>query len=116
MWARLDDQLIDHPKVAVAGKAIGPNGRVIALGFFSMALMWCNKHLSDGVLPLEVVEGFRSYVVHPVSVADALVHAGLFEKHNRGYRIHDYTDYNPTASQVKKRRADRHAARVNGRE
>src|SRR5205085_11324439 len=107
VWARLDDELLDHEKVSVAGRAIDrKNGRVIAIGFFSMALMWANKHLSDGVLPIEVIEGWGSYVGNPLAVADALATAGLLEDHAKGYRIHDFTDYNPTAAQVRKRRAD----------
>jgi hypothetical protein len=108
MWARLDDELLDHPKVSLAGRAIGKNGRVIAIGFYAMALMWSNKHLSDGVLPVDVLEGFSVYVANPLAVADALAKAGLFDKGRGSYRIHDYAEHNPSASQIKaKRKADR---------
>jgi hypothetical protein len=108
MWARLDDELLDHPKVSIAGRALGKNGRVIAIGFYAMSLMWSNKHLSDGVLPEAVLEGFSVYVVNPLAVADALAQAGLFDKHEGGYRIHDFKDFNPSAAAIKrKRREDR---------
>jgi hypothetical protein len=108
MWARLEDELLDHPKISQAGRAIGKNGRVIAIGFYAVALMYCNRHLSDGYLRFDVVEGFASYVFNPLAVADALATAGLLDKTDTGYRIHDYREYNPSAAEIKRRRkADR---------
>jgi hypothetical protein len=107
MWARLDDELIDHRKIFIAGEVIGKNGAAIALGFYAVGLMWANKHLTDGHLPFPVVKSFR-HVDHPASVADALVKAGLWEKNGNGFLIHDYGDFNPSAAAVKKKRkADR---------
>jgi hypothetical protein len=105
MWARLDDELIDHFKVFVAGEALGKNGAAIALGFYAIGLMWSNKHLTDGFLPMAVVKHFR-HVEHPTSVADALVKAGLWEKNGgSGYQIHDFADHNLRASKVKAKRS-----------
>lgn len=109
MWARLDDELIDHRKVWEAAELLGTNGAAIALGFYSIGLMWSNKHLSDGHLPIAVVKSFR-HVANPLVVADALVKAGLWERNGgSGFVIHDYAEFgNPTAAQVKaKRRRDR---------
>lgn len=107
MWARLDDELIDHRKIYAAGELIGKNGPAVALGFYAVGLMWANKHLSDGHLPLTVIKSFR-HVDHPVSIADALVKAELWERNGNGYLIHDFGDVNPAAAKVKaKRRRDR---------
>jgi hypothetical protein len=107
MWARLDDELIDHRKVFIAGETIGKNGAAIALGFYAVGLMWSNKHLTDGHLPLAVIRSFR-HVENPAGVADALARAGLWEKNGSGYIIHDFADFNPLAAKIKsKRRADR---------
>jgi hypothetical protein len=104
MWARLDDELIDHPKLFIAGDVIGRNGAAIALGLYAIGLMWSNKHLSDGHLPRAVVQSFR-HVANPLSIADALVKAGLWERNGSGFVIHDYADFgNPTAAKVKARR------------
>jgi hypothetical protein len=105
MWARLDDQLIDHHKLLTAGELLGKNGPVLALGFYTLGLMYANKHLTDGHLPLAVVKNFRQ-AENPVSIADALVKAGLWEKNGNGFQIHDFDDYNPTAAAVKKRRKE----------
>lgn len=113
MWTRLADELMDHRKVFAAGEAIANGGSknsgpIVALGFYTLALMWSNKQLADGYLPSSVIKSFSRYVDNPTSVADALVKAGLFEKTEGGYQIHDYTDYNSSAAQVrKKRREDR---------
>jgi hypothetical protein len=112
MWARLDDELIDHIKVFEAGERLGKNGPAIALGFYAVALMWSNKHLTDGFLPLTTIKKF-THVEDPLTVADALTRAGLFDRINgtgreNGYRIHDFGDYNPSAAAIrKKRKADR---------
>jgi len=108
MWSRLADELFDHPKVTEAADQLGPHTHCLVIGFYSMALMWSNRHLTDGVLSNAVVKSFSRYVINPTSIADALVHAGLFDKHESGYRIHDFRDYNPSALDIKrKRRADR---------
>lgn len=108
MWARLDDELIDHRKIFIAGEQIGKNGAAIALGFYAVGLMWSNKHLTDGYLPLAIVKSFR-HVDHPTCIADALAKAGLWEKNGAGFQIHDYAEFgNPLASRVKaKRRRDK---------
>lgn len=103
MWARLDDELIDHRKIFTAGEVLGKNGPAIALGFYTIGLLWSNKHLSDGHLPAPVVRSFR-HVAKPAEVADALVKAGLWEKNGNGYQIHDYSDFNFSAVTVKERR------------
>jgi hypothetical protein len=107
MWARLDDELIDHGKVFMAGEVIGKNGPAIAIGFYAVGLMWSNKHLTDGFLPTAVIKGFR-HVEHPLSIADALAKAGLWDRNGGGFVIHDFGDFNPAASKVKaKRRRDK---------
>ncbi len=108
VWARLDDELIDHRKIFIAGEVIGKNGAAIALGFYAVGLMWSNKHLTDGHLPLAIVKSFR-HVDHPTSIADALAKAGLWDRNGSGFVIHDYAEFgNPTAADVKaKRRRDK---------
>jgi len=113
MWARLDDALIDHTKVFTAGEAIGKNGAAIALGFYAVGLMWSNKHLTDGYLPIAVIKSFR-HVDNPLSIADALAKAGLWDKNGSGFQIHDFDDYNPAASAVKKKRKEDRARKRNG--
>jgi hypothetical protein len=103
MWAKLDDGFLDHRKVFIAGDAIGKNGPAIAIGFYSIGLMYANKHLTDGRLPAAVVKQFH-HVERPLVVAAALVEAGLWDVVDGGYQIHDFHDHNFSAAQVKSSR------------
>lgn len=103
MWARLDDALIDHQKIFAAGALIGRNGPAIAVGLYAIALMWSNKHLTDGHLPKAVVQSFR-HVSDPGAVADALTRAGLWDRNGDGWLIHDYADFNPSGADVRRKR------------
>jgi hypothetical protein len=103
MYARLDDELLDHRKVLSAGARLGPNGAAIAIGFYAVLLMYANRHLTDGFIPDEVLAKF-SHVRRPRDVADALVFARLLLRVEGGYQIHDFADYNPSAEHVKTRR------------
>ncbi|SRR5580765_3872949 len=105
MWSKLDDALIDHRKIFTAGRLIGKNGPAVALGFYAVGILWCNKHLTDGFLPEDVILGF-GHVDNPLSVAGALAKAELFEKVSGGFKIHDFDEYNPTASEIKKKRKE----------
>jgi hypothetical protein len=80
--------------------------------------MWANKHLSDGHLPLAVVQSFRHHVADPIAVAAALVKARLWNKNgNNGYVIHDYAEFgNPNAAKVKAYRKRERERKQRGRE
>jgi hypothetical protein len=119
-WTKLDDGLIDHPKVSTAAAKIGPNGPTLAIGFFAILIMWSNKHLTDGFIPRDVLTTLP-HAQEPLAIADALVRAGLLERAKKGspptlgFLIHDFGDYNFSAAAIKaKRRADRERKRGNG--
>jgi hypothetical protein len=107
MWARLDDGLADHPKLYAAGTAIGkPHGRLLALGLFAYGLVWSNKYLTDGRIPIGVVTE-----LHALDLAAALVKANLWERVDAGFRVHDYHAWNPPAADVIATRAQTSAVR-----
>src|SRR5207248_2618329 len=118
---QLEHRLFYHDKISEAGKLIDKkNGRAIALGFYTAAIIYADSNLTDGVLSVAMLEGF-THVDKPLAVADALARVGLFERYNGGFRIHDFHDYNPSAKDIKEQReADRvrkqrERARKNGR-
>jgi hypothetical protein len=105
MYARLDDELLDHRKIFVAGAVLGKEGASFALALYVLGLLYANRHLTDGHLDLEVVKRFP-HMTKPLSVADALVKAGLWEKNGSGFVIHDFQDWNPSAKAIKRKRKD----------
>ena len=103
MWSRLDDGLLDHAKVYAAGTRLGADGPGLVIGMFSIGLMWANKQLSDGFLPVQVVQKFPHFK-KPLAVADALVAVNLWERESNGFRIHDFHQYNEPAADVRAER------------
>jgi|SRR5262252_10466312 len=111
MWSKIDDALLDHPKIYLAGRELGKDGPAIALGVYLGCLLWSNKQLTDGYIPAEVLARFP-LVDKPLIVADALIRAGLLEKVLGGYQIHDFKDYNKSAADIKKHRQEDRARKL----
>ena len=116
MWVRVDDRFPRHPKVLKAGELLGSRSdstsRVITL--FVSALCYAGEHLTDGHITQGAIGTMRQQVWNPHRVAEAMADAGLFDRQDDGsYRIHDYHEYNPTASQIKEKRA-KDSARKHG--
>lgn len=91
-WARIDDSILTHPKVA---------GLTAGAGWLWVrALVYCNRHLTDGLL---VAAALRVLQARPRDLAE-LVDAGLVEVVEGEYRIHDFGDWNETRREVEHRR------------
>lgn len=102
-WVRTDDNAPNHPKFFRVGPA--------AAGFWWAGLCYCNRNLTDGFIPSRDLA-----LVYPgvtkggaLRLATVLVEAGLWYVDTDGWRVHDYTHYQPKSEQV---RADREAARL----
>ena len=94
-WGRLDDSLYDHPKLDALGR-----NRLSCIGLNILAVSWCNRFLTDGFVP-------ENRVVHLGGtrlLAESLVSAGLWERADGGYRIHDFLDYNESREDIQKDR------------
>lgn len=103
-WFKVDDRFHSHPK------ALTPS--LAALGLWAVAGSWSSAHLTDGVLPDQVV----SLLSRGASeLAQELVAAGLWRRTRGGYRFHNFNQYNPTAEQeADKRRKRSEAGRKGG--
>lgn len=121
VWARLDDAILDNPKIAAAG----PLGFALHVA----AITWCCRNLTDGAIPharvtalldlsavsfdeknpCAVPGGPRSMGgddgLDPHIVADHLVTCGLWELTETGYQVHDFLKYNPSRSEVEATRS-----------
>lgn len=104
MWVKVDDDLINHPKMFAAGRHLGKRGRMRAFTVYMAGLSWTNRHLTNGFIAEEAVD---SFVIdeRPKDVADVLTFPDvkLWHKVPGGFQIHDYHDHNPTADEVKEK-------------
>lgn len=111
-WVKLDDQYPDHPKVRALG--------ALGLAIQTAAICFCGRYLTDGILSYSSADALIRSVLSPITKSDGsvwtvaltsgmsgddaekldwkvlMVEAGLWEKIDGGYRVHDYLDYNPS--------------------
>ena len=108
-WVRLDDGFALHPKVAAAGP--------LGMAMHVAAICYCNQYLTDGFVPDQIVPALlnlKGLAMHcwdnesfgggqdaePALIVEDLLAAGLWEKAETGYRIHDYLEYQPSKADV----------------
>lgn len=92
-WVRLDEDYATHPKVVqLSDKAARAH---------VTWLCWCNKHLTDGLIPKKIL---------PKRVAKELLEAGLLEDRGDSWFLHDYFDYQPSREQIEAEREAKAAA------
>lgn len=105
MWLRVDDGLLEHPKIIRAADHLGGSnalGRVAAV--WLEAALYASRNLTDGFVPARVVARLLSDD-EPARVAAALVLAGMWIEVPDGYRLHDWDHYQPSGADVKAKRA-----------
>lgn len=101
-WGRLDDTLYDHPKLDL----IPVEDRLAAIGLWARAISWCNRFLTDGLVPRDRIAKLDG----TLDLADRLVVAGLFETASDvptgHFRVHDFLAFNDSREKVLERRAN----------
>lgn len=106
-WIKLDDQIAHHPKFVAAGPT--------ASWLWVCGQSYCARYLTDGLIPASALPTLGVGNA-PAKHADALVSVGLWERVADGYRVHDYHDYQPSKTEVERRRENRReAGRIGGR-
>jgi hypothetical protein len=93
-WARLDDTFHHHPK--------GHEVTLAALGLFALGLSYSADNGTRGRLPEKWVLG--RIIGDDQTAPQQLVDAGLWERVDSGWVIHDYHDYNLTPEELEERR------------
>jgi hypothetical protein len=111
MWARLDDAILDNPKIIAAG----PLGFALHVA----AITWCARNLTDGLIPkrrvpqlldipsLQVSETTKVRVLHaltPDDLAADLERIGLWHDRGENWEVHDYLVYNLSKDEILARR------------
>ena len=101
-WAKLDDRFDDNRKVKRVWLTCPQ-----ALGLHVMALTYCTRHHTDGLVDREYVTEKAPSARQRDRMTAALVDAGLWDEHADGWTIHDFLDFNPSRADIEeKRRAD----------
>jgi hypothetical protein len=113
MWAKLDDAILDNPKIIRAGAA----GFLLHVA----AITWCARNLSDGFIPKRRVWGLihlgdlgtaiaappacgpdedRFNPLDAHEIAEDLARIGLWHDRGEFWELHDYLVYNPSRAKV----------------
>lgn len=101
-WVKVHNSLRDNPKILEVSDG--------AFRLYVCSLCYANEHLTDGFIARRALDGVTSGLRSPLKKARELVTIGLWEEHEegRGWQIHDYTEVQRSARQVKEtRRRDR---------
>jgi DnaD/phage-associated family protein len=131
VWVKLDDHFDEHPKIV----SVGPLG----MALWVTGLAYCNRNLTDGFIPTAIAlrmltlefphpededectvllggsrgddsDGQIGFIPDRYFVPNMLVAAGLWERVSGGYRVHDFTEYQPSKAEVQAEREQKRAA------
>jgi hypothetical protein len=100
-WVKLDDRFPSHRKIALLSDR--------AFRLHISALCWCSENLTDGRISdreLTLVAHIRGLKATAMQLEDA----GVWDRTDDGWVIHDFLDYNPSREQViaeRKKNAER---------
>jgi hypothetical protein len=100
-WVKLDDRFPSHRKIALLSDR--------AFRLHISAICWCAENLTDGRISdreLTLVASVRGMK----ATAKQLEDAGVWDRVDGGWEIHDYLEYNPSRDQViaeRKKNAER---------
>jgi hypothetical protein len=95
MWVKLDDGILDDPKIV----AIGPT----AFALFVGGLIYCGRNLTNGFIPKRRLKNLVPWDI-PASTlfwcASKLCLMKLWRKCDGGYNVARFLRYNPSKSKV----------------
>lgn len=93
-WFKIDDGFHNHPKIYAVGNA--------AAGLFVRCGSYCGQHLTDGLVPKAVAQGYGTS-----AEIRKLLDVGLLVEKGGDYAIPDYLEFNPSKSDVDAMRAEK---------
>lgn len=103
-WLKVDDSFHAHPKVLATDAD--------ALGLWVVAGAWSSSNLTDGFVPDHALSRL---LPGATDLARKLVISGLWRRVRGGHQFHDWSDYQPSSSDVRAMREKRAAAgRIGG--
>jgi len=104
-WARLDDGFGDHPKVLELIDTLNEMAGAAAIGLWTLGLSYAHSTMRTAKIPGYVPRSFVHRARVPAAVGEWLCDAGLWERAEGGWIIHDFDDYLPS-SELKAKRAE----------
>ena len=110
-WVRIDDGFAENPKVEDLSDK--------SFRLHVAAMCYAGRNLTDGFVSDRALKvcGVVANTGRPRVHAGELVAAGLWDRVDGGWVIHDFTEYNPTAEEVKDLRRKRaEAGKAGGKE
>lgn len=106
-WFKVDDQLAFNAKVVAAENE--------AMGLWVRCGSWSSAQLTDGFIPTHMANAMANGMAKECG-ADALVMAGLWDEVEGGYKFHDWSEFQPSASSEREKRRKRSLAGQMGAE
>lgn len=101
-WAKIDDRFHSHPKTREAWHTSHA-----AIGLHLLAMSYSAGQMTDGWIESGFVNEKLPNRRERDKAVSALEVAGLWERHETGWQIHDWLDYNPSRADIlDKRRKD----------
>ncbi len=86
MWVKIDDGFATHPKIIKAGP--------LALALQIRALCYCSQQRTDGFISEVMLPYLLLSLPTETYWPDIMVNAGLWDRQDKGYQIHDYLEWN----------------------
>lgn len=100
-YMRIEENAMDHPKFIALNAG--------AWRLWCEGGTYCQKHLTDGLIPMSALKGFRYYSAGAMKqLLEALVPSKgpLWHRVDGGIQVHDYLDHNESRERVLKMRQD----------
>lgn len=107
-WFKVDDRFPEHSKLEALEH--DPRGWAEALAVWLVAGCHAAGNLTDGLIARSRLERITPMGKRASKVADQLVELGLWERTDKGYKFHDWFDWQPSAEEVEYQR-ERNAAK-----
>src|SRR4051812_45723186 len=93
-WFKMDNAFTDNPKVL----RVGPSAGYLWIA----SIAWCARNQTDGILPKQQVKLLVDWQdsVSPFLLAELLVSERLWIDAENSYEVHDYLDWQQSASEI----------------
>lgn len=112
MWFQQEQNYVSHPKFVQISDG--------SFRYWHEIKCWVESNLTDGIVPVSVAKGFRSYkpkrLTQLIAAPHGFTHGLLDVIDGVGYKMHDYLYFNPSREEVLARRKSDSERRRRNRE